>query len=193
MIDKLSEQEIIQALTPFVPPSSAFVYYDEMGGINMISPRKYNDLQFIEVPFERVRDFLEGKKDYTRYDLEYFKTGAVKIIENANTIRKNLIYEIQLTDNSNQVNVFHNKESWEFLLSNDAIDALERTNLNSTIKFYVTIRSKPQLLITTIEIKKIDLLTKKIVNFIFDEEKDLNKISLYTFPEFDSYGLIKND
>ncbi len=192
MIDRLTDQELLEALTTFVPPTVAYVYYNDANNIVMISPRKYDDQQFIEVPFERVSDFLEGKKDFDRYDLEYFKTGSVKVVENKNFIRKRLIYEIKESQNLNQVNVFYGSDSWEFVLSNDAVNILEKSNMNSLMRFFVTIKSKPQLLIRTIEIKRSDLVSRTGVNFVFDEEKDLRKISLYTFPEFDSYGLIKN-
>jgi hypothetical protein len=61
------------------------------------------------------------------------------------------------------------------------------------MKFYVTSKSNPSLLVTTLEIKGLDLLSKKAINFSSEEERNLNSISIYVYPEFDSYGLLKND
>lgn len=193
-MDTLTEEEIIKASEPYCPPQFAYIYYDLSEKIISISPLKYDNLDFLEVPFNRAKDFLEGKKDSARYDLEYFKSGKEKPLIEKTVIRKNLIYEVPKTDSFSEVNIIHDnlKERWEFSLSKSAIDSLEKKNLNSMIRFYVTERAKPQHLYTTIEIKGAELITKKIVQFENSWEKDFNSLSLYTYPEFNSYGMKSN-
>lgn len=193
-MDVLTEEEIIRASKPYIPPQFAYIYYDTSGAIYSISPLKHDHLDFLEVPFERARPFLEGKKDSARYDLEYFKIGKEKPIVEKSVIRKHLIYEVPRTGDFSEVNILHNilKERWEFSLSKSAMESLERKNLNSIIRFYITQRAKPQHLYSTIEIRGAELITKKIIQFENSWEKDFNQLSLYTFPEFNSYGVTSN-
>lgn len=192
-MDALTEEELFLANQKYVPPEFAYIYYNDNRKILAISPEKNESLNFLEVPFSRAKDFLDGKKDPARYDLEYFKTGKEQILDTKKILRKNLIFQIPKISTLADVTFVHNviNKRWEVTLTSSAIDELEKMNLNTVLKFYVTVRSKPQLLIRTMEIKGAELITKKFVNFESDHELDLDKISLYTYPELNSYG-VKN-
>lgn len=194
-MDCLTEEELKLAQAPYEVPKFAYIYYNDRKEITMISPIKYDNLEYLEVVFDRAKDFLLGKKDFARYDLEYFKSGSKTTKIQEQKIRKSVIYELPKVKNKNScdVTLVHSKSFWEVHLSAEAVDTLQRKNLNSLMKFYVTRKSKPQLLITTLEIKGLDLLSKKHINFSTEEETNLENISVYVYPDFDSYGLLNND
>jgi len=177
-MDCLTEEELKLAQAQYQVPKFAYIYYNDRRQITMISPIKYDNLDYLEVVFDRAKDFLQGKKDFARYDLEYFKSGSVVQQLKEQKIRKSLI---------------HSKTFWEINLSADAIDSLQRKNLNSSMKFYITKKFKPAYLIKILEIKGLDLLSKKRINFTTEEEYNLDNLSVYVYPEFDSYGLMNND
>jgi hypothetical protein len=193
-IDRLSDEEIELAMRPYSVPF-AYIYYNNSRQITMISPIKYDNLEFLEVPFERAKDFLDGKKDPSKYDLEYFKTGIAVVTKADIAIRKNIIYEILTIElvSEKDITIIHNsKEScWEIVLTHTAVDMLEKQHINSLMKFYVTEKSKPHLLITTIDVKSSELFTRKYVKFVSEIEHNLDSVSLYTYPSFTSYGLMK--
>lgn len=192
-MDCLTEEELKLAQAPYIPPKFAYIYYNSNREIIMISPIKYDNLDYLEVEFNRAKDFLDGKKDSARYDLEYFKSGIRVEKKKDQDIRKNLYYQIPTIKQVNEcdITLIHNNEYWEIIANSDVIDVLERRNLNSSLKFYVTHKAKPHLLLSTIELKGIDILSKKIVPFKNKEEADFDNISVYVYPEFDSYGLMK--
>jgi len=196
-MEVLTEEELLLAKQRYIPPTHAYIYYNDNRKVVSISPIKYDHevTNFIEVPFIRALDFLEGKKDPARYDLEYFKTGKEKLLDTKKVLRKNLIFQIPEINTLAEVTFVHNikNKRWEVSLTNSAIDELEKMNLNTVLKFYVTVKSRPQLLIRTIDIKGTELITKKFINFSTEYELNLDKISLYTYPEFNSYGVKKND
>lgn len=193
-MDYLTEEEIKIAQTPYQVPKFAYIYYNDRREITSISPIKYDNLDYLEVTFDRAKDFLQGKKDFARYDLEYFRSNTDKVVNTTQRIRKSIIHEIPTVDTKNicDVTLIHNKDHWQIDLSSKVIDALQRQNLNSSIKFFVTKKSNPNFLINSLEIKAIDLLSKKTIKFSSKEEMFLDNISVYTYPEFDSYGLLKN-
>ncbi len=194
-MDYLTEEELRIAQRPYEVPKFAYIYYNDQKEIIMISPIKYDNLDYLEVAFDRAKDFLLGKKDFARYDLEYFKSGTLAKTAIEQKIRKSVIYEIPNVDSKNKcdITLIHSADHWKVHLSSESIDVLQRRNLNSSMKFYVTSKSNPSLLVTTLEIKGLDLLSKKAINFSREEERNLNSISIYVYPEFDSYGLLKND
>ncbi len=194
-MDYLTEEELRIAQRPYEVPKFAYIYYNDQKEITMISPIKYDNLDYLEVVFDRAKDFLLGKKDFARYDLEYFKSGTLAKTTIEQKIRKSVIYEIPNVDSKNKcdITLIHSADHWKVHLSSESIDVLQRRNLNSSMKFYVTSKSNPSLLVTTLEIKGLDLLSKKAINFSSEEEQNLNSISIYVYPEFDSYGLLKND
>lgn len=193
-MDCLTEEELKIAQTPYQVPKFAYIYYNDRREITSISPIKYDNLDYLEVAFDRAKDFLQGKKDFARYDLDYFRSSTDKIANTTQRIRKSIIHEIPTVDTKNicDVTIIHNKDHWKIELSSKVIDALQRQNLNSSIKFFVTKKSTPNFLINILEIKGIDLLSKKTLKFSSKEELSLDNFSVYTYPEFDSYGLLKN-
>ncbi len=194
-MDCLTEEELKLAQAPYEVPKFAYIYYNNRNEITMISPIKYDNLDYLEVVFDRAKDFLSGKKDFARYDLEYFKSGLTIQKSEEQKIRKSLIYEIPKVSSKNKCDVVlvPLENSWQIILSPDAIDTLQRKNLNSSMKFFVTEKQKPSFLITTLEIKGLDLLSKKTINFSTEQEKNLDNISVYVYPEFDSYGLLNDN
>jgi hypothetical protein len=194
-MDCLTEEELKLAQAQYQVPKFAYIYYNDRRQITMISPIKYDNLDYLEVVFDRAKDFLQGKKDFARYDLEYFKSGSVVQQLKEQKIRKSLMYEIPSVDSKNKcdITLIHSKTFWEINLSADAIDSLQRKNLNSSMKFYITKKFKPAYLIKILEIKGLDLLSKKRINFTTEEEYNLDNLSVYVYPEFDSYGLMNND
>ena len=69
---KLSQYQLDQIKQLSIIPSTMYVWYNEDGSITGISNSKSYGL-YLEVEKSRLQDFLSGKKDYCRYNINYFK------------------------------------------------------------------------------------------------------------------------
>jgi len=69
-------------------------------------------------------------------------------------------------------------------------------SLNAKLHFFITNDSNINLLIRQLEVQLRNLIGNGhvLVPFINDKEKDIENISMFTLPFFESYGMrIKND
>ena len=73
MSNELTKEELEQALAVSYIHPNMYVYYNAYGNITSISNVKQTDMEHLEVPEVKLVDFLSGKKDFSRYKIDYFK------------------------------------------------------------------------------------------------------------------------
>ena len=193
-MDTLTLKEILEAESVSAIPSTMYVWYDDSGTITGISNLK-SDGPYLQVPKARLVDFLSGKKDYCRYNIEYFKFDtALQIKDETTKISSALIYEIPRVTELGHADctIIHNRElqHWELVLSDSAKALLSQINPNTIFEFHLTSVKDPHFLYKTILLKVPNMLAAKPLGFKSEIEQDINLFSISTFGYFKSYGLL---
>jgi len=193
-MDTLTLKEILEAESVSAIPSTMYVWHDDSGTITGISNLKSDGL-YLEVPKARLVDFLSGKKDYCRYNIEYFKFDtALQIKDETTKISSALIYEIPRVTEERQADctIVHNKEQkcWEVLLTDAAKVELSKINPSTVFYFYLTAIKDPHYLYKVISVQTSDILDGKVLNFKSKFEIDIDAYNISTFGYFKSYGLL---
>ena len=170
-----------------------YVYYNDYGNITSISNVKQTDIEYLEVPETKLVDFLSGKKDFSRYKIDYFKFNRENTKSEIDVdTSQNLIYIIPLvSDYSKDITIVFNKQelSWSFVLSDNAKNIVSQYSLDKVYSFYVTKNKDPQFLLDSIHVTGTGLLD----NVSMPVSAGLTSISLVTSRHFKSYGLLINE
>lgn len=193
-MDKLTLEEIAQAELLSVVSKTMYVWHDTAGAITGISNYP-SDTGYLEVPKARLRDFLSGKKDYSRYNVDYFKFDeALDIKDKIVGISNSLIYEIPRVTELGLVDctIIHNTElqHWELNLTDTAKAMLTQINPNTIFEFHLTSVKDPHFLYKTISLITSHMLEAKPLGFKSEIEKDVSNFTISTFGYFKSYGLL---
>jgi hypothetical protein len=193
MSNELTKEELEQALAVSYIHPNMYVYYNAYGNITSISNVKQTDMEHLEVPEVKLVDFLSGKKDFSRYKIDYFKFNRENTKHEVDVdTSQNLIYIVPLVDDySKDVTIVLNKQklSWSFVLSNDAKNTVSQYSLDKVYSFYVTKNKDPQFLLDSIHVTGTELLD----NVSMSLTAGLTNISLVTSRHFKSYGLLINE
>ena len=193
MTDELTKEELDQALAVSYIHPNMYVYYNDYGNITSISNVKQTDTEYLEVPEAKLIDFLSGKKDFSRYKIDYFKFNRENIKQEADIdTSQNLIYIVPLVDDySKDVTIILNKQKlfWSFVLSNNAKNTVSQYSLDKVYSFYVTKNKDPQFLLDSMHVTGTELLD----NISIPLTTGLTNISLVTSRHFKSYGLLINE
>jgi hypothetical protein len=193
MTDELTKEELDQALAVSYIHPNMYVYYNDYGNITSISNVKQTDTEYLEVPEAKLIDFLSGKKDFSRYKIDYFKFNRENIKQEADIdTSQNLIYIVPLVDDySKDVTIILNKQKlfWSFVLSNNAKNTVSQYSLDKVYSFYVTKNKDPQFLLDSIHVTGTELLNDISIPLT----EGLTNVSLVTSRHFKSYGLLINE
>jgi hypothetical protein len=198
-IDKLTKQELkdVEEISKIDP--NMYLYHNNLGEITALSNIKPEAGDYLEVPKEKLVDFLSGKKNISRYKIDYFKFKDKDNTPSKGNvfIPKDLIYTIPFIKKEDSVDVLvtHSKreELWYFSLSDNAKALVQSQNLDKTYQFFVIKDEDLNFLISTIEIRGSDLLSDKSVPFSAPIEKHVYNVSIVTTKDFESYGLLINE
>jgi hypothetical protein len=193
-MDTLTLEEILQAKAVSIIPKTMYVWHDEAGTITGISNLPSTG-GYLEVPKSRLHDFLSGKKDYYRYNIDYFKfDNALQTKDESVKISSALIYEIpRVTDKGiTDFTIIHNKQQkrWEILLSDDAKGVIAKINPSTTFDFYLTAIKDPHYLLKTITVQVSNMKDGNKLKFKDSLEEDIDSFTISTFGYFKSYGLL---
>jgi hypothetical protein len=193
-MDTLTLQEILQAEAVSMIPKTMYVWHDEAGTITGISNIPSTG-EYLEVPKSRLHDFLSGKKDYCRYNIDYFKfDNALQTKDESIKISSALIYEIPRVTDKGVVDftIIHNKKQkrWQILLSDDAKDMISKINPSTTFDFYLTATKDPHYLLKTITVPVSNMKDGNKLQFEASLEEDADSFTISTFGYFKSYGLL---
>ena len=192
MSNELTPIELEQARQLSYIHPNMYVYYNDYGNILSISNVKDSSKEYLEVPEEKLADFLSGKKDFGRYKIDYFKFNYENTLKDEPSIdtTNNLIYNIPLVHNDSIKDllvIFDNtKKTWEFVLSDNGVKTVQQNAIDKIYSFFVTLNRDPHFLVETLQIAGSDLINGTVIN--------CNHVplvpSMTTMKQFNSYGLI---
>jgi hypothetical protein len=171
--------------------NTRFIYYNDAGEIQAIRPFPPEDdqLLFFEIDFALVEEFLFGNKSYTNYKINYFLNLVNGIINEEETViseEQQFLHIVPTTSSfNNEITIIHTPSSWNIKVRDDVI---EKVRLFSKLEFFVCKKDDPSFLHSKFT---VDLNNLSSIEFVTEDEKDLNLISVVTSKKFKSYGIRK--
>lgn len=198
--DEFLTAEQLQALLDVKYVFSYFVYFEkDTGSILALSNEKLDYENFVEVEFEEIEKFFNNTENFINFKVAFDNDGSVKFV-NKNQgdliFKTNIIESIRLSDKETILTVEWSKEGWKFIMNELFLQHPRAKSLNAKLQFYVTNDSNINLLIRQIEVQLRNLIGNGyiLMPFINEKEKDIENISMFTLPFFESYGMrIKHD
>ena len=177
-----------------------YVYFDkDTGNILALANEPLDYENFIQVDFEEIEQFFNNKENFINYKIAFDQDGSVKFV-NKNQgdliFKSNIVETIRLSDTENILTVEWSKDGWTFIMNKKFLQHPRAKSLNSKLYFYVTTENNINFLIQQIEIQLRNLIGNKQLTIPFkaEREKDIENISMFTLPFFESYGMrIKYD
>jgi hypothetical protein len=177
-----------------------FVYFDkDTGNILALANEPLNYENFIQVDFEEIEQFFNNKENFINYKIAFDQDGSVKFV-NKNQgdliFKSNIVETIRLSDADDILTVEWSKDGWTFIMNEKFLQHPRAKSLNSKLYFYVTTENNINFLIQQIEIQLRNLIGngQLTIPFKTEKEKDIENISMFTLPFFESYGMrIKHD
>lgn len=192
--------EQLQALLDVKYVFTYFVYFEkDTGNILALSNEKLEYENFVEVDFEEIEKFFNNTENFINFKVTFDNDGSVKFVNKnqGDTIFKtNIIESIRLSDSENILTVEWSKEGWKFIINDMFLQHPRAKSLNAKLHFYITTDSNINLLIRQVEVQLRNLISngQLLIPFINEKEKDIENISMFTLPFFESYGMrIKHD
>jgi hypothetical protein len=177
-----------------------FVYFDkDNGSILALSNERLNYENFIQVEFEEIERFFNNKENFLNFKVTFDRDGSIKFV-NKNQgdliFKSNIVETIRLTDADSILTVEWSKEGWKFIMSEKFLQHPRAKSLNAKLHFYVTTDNNINFLVRQLEIQLRNLIGNGQLTIPFEKEKekDIENISMFTLPFFESYGMrIKHD
>lgn len=192
--------EQLQALIDVKYVFVYFVYFDkDTGNILALANEKLDYENFVEVDFEEIERFFNNTENFINFKVAFDSDGSVKFVNKHQgdlIFKTNIVETIRLSNNENILTVEWSTDGWKFIMNDTFLQHPRAKSLNAKLHFYVTNDSNINLLIRQIEIQLRNLISNGhiLVPFINDKEKDIENISMFTLPFFESYGMrIKHD
>jgi hypothetical protein len=173
--------------------NSFYVHYDNEGNVHLLSNVKEDNFKIFEIDLFLIDDFINGKKDFRKYNIEYFYnlSKGITISENDTVEYSKPLFQIlPLTyhDNDN-VLLEHNAidQKWTVHFNEEALEKLE---VLPPITFYICKKDDPHYLYRYFTININNIVDGKIdYNFESNYEQNLNQISVTTLKRFPNYGI----
>ena len=192
--------EQLQALLDVKYVFSYFVYFEkDTGNILALSNEQLDYENFVEVDFEEIEKFFNSTENFINFKVAFDNDGSIKFV-NKNQgdliFKTNIIESIRLSDKETILTVEWSKHGWKFTMNEIFLQHPRAKSLNAKLHFYITNDSNINLLIRQLEIQLRNLIGNGyiLIPFINEKEKDIENISMFTLPFFESYGMrIKND
>jgi hypothetical protein len=187
--------EQLQALLDVKYVFAYFVYFEkDTGNILALSNEKLDYENFVEVEFEEIEKFFNNTENFINFKVAFDNDGSVKFV-NKNQgdliFKTNIIESIRLSDKENILTVEWSKEGWKFIMNEIFLQHPRAKSLNARLHFYITNDSNINLLIRQLEVQLRNLIGNGyiLIPFINEKEKDIENISMFTLPFFESYGM----
>jgi hypothetical protein len=177
----------------------SFLYFDKQTGkIEKITNKQSNDQKYecLKVKLSLVEDLINGKQRIEDYRVVYNSKikdfEIIKIEENfcardINNILLKINKTVKFDADSYDVVIQQNNKtkSWNIDV-NSNINFIK--NVNNILFFSVTEKNDPNILYRTIMFDALKLVDNSIqIPYIYENESDLNNISVYTNKVLDSY------
>ena len=170
-----------------------YVCYNEFGMIEKISKRPDEKLDSLKLPYNNVKDLLEGKESLVNYRVEYDFLEKKYILKSTQQWQSDqlitaFIYEIpNCTDDDYEIRVIQNnvERCWTLEINPNFIKKLQDQNIKFNPveqQFSVTKRYDPNILYRTLRFN-----TNTSIPFENDFEFDNEEVSVYTIRKFSTY------
>lgn len=178
--DIIPYEVLQQALMVSNVPPLYKVYFDKDTG-NILSITNEEHLQFlnsIEVEFDLVKDFFNGKKIFSNYKIIFVDQTTPVIVSKTDTdVSFVIIEEVELVDHWDSMFTIENYpllKKWGFQLRPDQRLILKEHNLNTAFEIFIVDENYNDSLIRSIKLFLKDLLNEEKVFVDFNNKKELN-------------------
>lgn len=186
------ETEIISAGQVY---NTFYVHYDSEGKVHSVSNTPSNDISNFEIDINLIQNFVEGKKDFTKFDIEYFyNISKGLIIDNEDrelAIKsETLLYTVPKSfTSSDEIIIEHDAKNLQWIITaRKGID--EKLTIISSISLFVCKKDNPHFLYMHHSIAPRELIDNILyLPFKTEIEKDFNSVMLTTLKKFNSYSL----
>jgi hypothetical protein len=201
-IETLSDEQIAEAIAYTSFSNLYYVYFETDGSIALISNEKDTTKvqNFIEVEYNRVSKFLEGKENYIDYKVSLVDKDTLSIVKKTQDAGTNTNFLILVDEVASEHTLmlieWNQKDNcWNFSINPEHKSQLLEMGVSTKLLFFVSKESNANFLVRTIDIDLASLvqLDKLSVPFISKMEQDISSLSVSTRRFFDSYGLVIND
>jgi hypothetical protein len=188
------------------------VCYDvDTGIIKSISTSQVENMPFVLVHFDQVKDILEGKDFVENYKIIFSsddkdfvfvkKEDEEEILQSINDVIFQIPFLVNtgypiIYDSLNDITIIqdYNDTCWKVYINGGLAYRLKKKNLyfDKSFDFYITDYNDPNILHKTISVPVKDLLVNFCVIFPFDElEYQEQRVSIFTRKLFTKYQHIK--
>jgi hypothetical protein len=170
-----------------------FVHYDQEGNVHLLSNIKNEEYKIFEIDLFLIDDFLKGKKDCKKYNIEYFynlSKGLITDEKDNIEYSKPLFQIVPIVDTyDNNITIEHDLVNKKWTVSADD-DALDKLDVLPGLSFYVSKKNDPHFLYRSFTVNSEELQQGPIdCDFTTDLELDLTSISVSTLKRFEKYGV----
>ena len=198
--DEFLTPEQIEEILNVKYVSNYYVYFDkDSGSILALSNESLPYDNFIQVEFEEIEQFFNNTNNFINYKVAFDQDGSVKFV-NKNQgdliFKSNIVETIRLTDQESILTVQWSPAGWTFIMNEKFLQHPRAKSLNAKLHFYITTENNINFLIRQIEIQIRNLIGngQVLLPFQTEKEKDIENISMFTLPFFETYGMrIKHD
>jgi hypothetical protein len=174
-----------------------YVYYDKDGKVYAVSNTASEEFSNFEIDINLIQNFVDGKKDPTKFDIEYFYNISKGLIVDSEELElaiksDTLLYTI--TDkyvSSDEIVIEHDTENLEWVISaRKGLD--EKLSIIPSINLFICKKNDPHFLYSSYSITLRDLIDNAVrLPFKTDIEKDFDSLTLTTLKKFNSYGILR--
>jgi hypothetical protein len=172
-----------------------YVHYDSEGKVHSVSNTPSDNLSNFEIDINLIQNFVEGKKDSTKFDIEYFyniSKGLIVDSEDRELAIKSetLLYTIpNAFSSSDEIVVEHDAKNSQWIVTaRKGID--EKLTIISSMSLFVCKKDDPHFLYTQYSITPRELIDNILyLPFKTEIEKDFNSVMITTLKKFNSYSL----
>jgi hypothetical protein len=150
---------------------------------------------YVQIDASLAEDFLHGKKYMSDYYVKHNHLNIFSIEKKQNLdsadVFKDLV-SVKMTSGDDDLNIKHDVDNnyWIFKLSENIKPAIDHTQYEKLLKFYVVKSNQYNCLYNTLEVLVKDLIHGEIViEFKSNKERELKNVSILTKKYFDKIGI----
>lgn len=175
--------------------TDVFLYFNDDGVIETISPELDESKKFIALDFDEQQVFLNSGFQIGKCMVAFADDGSYEIKEVEIPIPPTVhsyIHIVQpIVDSFEECLIQRMTECWRFRISPSIKKRLLRDQ-NRKINFYICKKHDIHFLIRTIKINLYDLVEADFLEipYIYEHENDLTKFSIVTEQYFKTYGIL---
>lgn len=176
-----------------------FVFYDDDKNIKAISSdvESYSQYNSLKIDEQLANDFLSGKKFLEHYFIKHSKLNLYTLEKKHSVDYKNVYSDAVKAKKRHQscelIIKFDNlKKQYTFSLSNLIKEAIDVSDYNRILKFYVVKSDQINWILNTI-IFRVEDIIKEDIHFEFKSqyEASLDNIEIFTRKYFENIGIVQ--